>query len=523
MAHNPDDFTPSPQQQAFLEAVKNPRGGSLILEAVAGAGKTSTLIKAMRLMSGSVFAGAYNAKMAKELKERTAGLSSVRAGTFHSAGMNTLRRSINIKGDPDPKKVRKLVDGWILDKGRQDLTEVATTVADVVSMAKQRGIGALPEFPDVDRVWLEMIDHFGLDEDLPENYEDRMDIVVKLSRLILRRSNAAAKEFGSIDFDDMVYLPLAWNLRMWQNDWVLIDEAQDTNPTRRALARKMLRPGGRLIAVGDPHQAIYGFSGADNDALSQIARDFDAKWMPLTVTYRCPKEVVKVAREFVSHIAAADSAPDGLSTEQPFTAVVDQLQPGDAVLCRYNKYLVNLCFKLIREGKPARIEGRAIGANLVALVNKWKASKLEVIADRTITWRDREVAKAEAKQQDVKADQIRDRAETVLVLIERAMEQGITTKAELVKMITDLFDDRVVDNKNMITLCSVHRSKGLEWPRVFVLGLYELMGRECRQPWQTEQEVNLQYVAVTRAQDILVNVTGVKEEKKQHSFGEEVE
>jgi superfamily I DNA/RNA helicase len=350
-----------------------------------------------------------------------------------------------------------------------------------------------------------------------------MDIVVKLSRLILRRSNAAAKEAGFIDFDDMVYLPLTWNLRMWQNDWVLIDEAQDTNPTRRALARKMLRPGGRLIAVGDPHQAIYGFSGADNDALSQIARDFSAKWMPLTVTYRCPKEVVKVAREFVSHIAAADTAPDGLSTEQPFTAVVDQLQPGDAVLCRYNKYLVNLCFKLIREGKPARIEGRAIGANLVALVNKWKASKLEVIADRTIAWRNREVAKAEAKQQDVKADQIRDRAETVLVLIERAMEQGITTKAELVKMITDLFDDRVVDNKNMITLCSVHRSKGLEWPRVFVLGLHELMGRECRQPWQTEQEVNLQYVAVTRAQDILVNVTGVKEEKKQHSFGEEVE
>lgn len=67
----------------------------------------------------------------------------------------------------------------------------------------------------------------------------------------------------------------------------------------------------------------------------------------------------------------------------------------------------------------------------------------------------------------------------------------------------------------MITLCSVHKSKGLEWNRVFVLGLYELMGRECSQHWQTVQEINLQYVAVTRAQELLVNVTGVKEEKKQ--------
>jgi superfamily I DNA/RNA helicase len=81
-----------------------------------------------------------------------------------------------------------------------------------------------------------------------------------------------------------------------------------------------------------------------------------------------------------------------------------------------------------------------------------------------------------------------------------------------------LFDDKVVDRKDMVTLCSAHRSKGLEWHRVFILGLYELMGRECKQDWQTQQELNLQYVAVTRSQDKLFNVTGVKEEKKQHNL-----
>lgn len=512
-------FVPSPQQQGFFDFVDDPNGENAIVEAVAGAGKTTSLVEAMRRMDGRVFAGAYNSKMAKELRERTSSMSNIWAKTFHGMGMGALQfrlKGIKSRLEPDDKKVRKLVDAFILEKGRADLNDVATCVVNCVSMAKQRGIGVC--FPDTDISWVEMIEHFGLTDDLPEGYEDRLDIVVKFARVILRRSNQIAKEEAVIDFDDMVYLPLLWNLRLLKFEWVLVDEAQDTNPTRREFAKRLLAPNGRFIAVGDPHQAIYGFSGADNDALAQIGRDFNAKTLPLTVTYRCPKSVVEVAQRYVSHIQAHESAPDGLYTEQPFEALTGQLEPGDAVLCRYNKYLVNLCFKLIREGKPARIEGRSIGAGLVALTRKWKVQKLEALADRVQSWQDREVAKAEAKQNDTKADQIRDRAETLLVLIERGQEQGCKDADALRTMISSMFEDDVSDSKGLITLCSVHRSKGLEWDRVFILGLDELMGRECSQEWQTQQEVNLQYVAVTRSQGTLVNVYGVKEEKKQHSF-----
>lgn len=520
------EFTPSPQQAAIYAKVEDRTAGNLIVEAVAGAGKTTTLVGACDRMQGSVFLGAYNTKMAKELRERTSHLQNVKAGTFHSAGMNALRRAITIKGDPDPKKVAKLADAYIQNKGRMDLDCIKSTAVAAVGMAKQRGIG--PIFADRDEVWLDMIEHFGLDEDLPEDIEGRdweklLLQSIKFARVLLRMSNEQAKEEGVIDFDDMIFLPLVWNLRMWGNDWVLIDEAQDTNPTRRALAKKMLRPGGRLIAVGDPRQAIYGFSGADNDALAQIRQQFNAETLPLTVTYRCPKNVVAVAQEFVSHIEAHETAPDGEFGTIEFKDLIDALQPGDAVLCRYNKYLVNFCFRLIRMGKPARIEGRAIGAGLIALCSKWKSKTTEALATRVTSWMQREVKKAEAKGNDSKADQIRDRAETLLVLIERGMEQGIRDVAALKTMIEGLFDDRVVDSKTMITLCSVHRSKGLEFPRVFILGLYELMGRECRHAWQTEQEVNLQYVAATRAQSLLVDVTGVKEEKRQHSFDTEEE
>lgn len=493
----------SQQQQAFIDEVETGRG-SIILIAVAGAGKTFTLVNAAARMRGTVFFGVYNAKMGVELKSKTSHLPHVKCSTFHGAGYGKLRFVIKNLKSPDGSKVLRLVDDWIAEKGRKDLESLAPTVAKVVSMAKQRGIG--PLFADIDPVWAEMCEHFDLLDDLPTEFEERneqeiLEIVIKLSRIILRRSIDEAKTNGSIDFDDMIYMPLVMNLRMFQNDWVLIDEAQDTNPTRRELAKRMLKPGGRLVAVGDPRQAIYGFSGADNDAMDQIKRDFNCKEMPLTTTYRCPKSVVAVAQQFVSHIEAHESAPEGSVTEIQYADILDHTRPGDAILCRYNKYLVGLCFRYIRQGIPARIEGRAIGQQMISLVKKWKVAKLDTLATRVIKWRTREMDKALAKKAETRAMQIDDKAETILVLIERAKEQGIET---------------------IEGLCSQHRSKGLEWKRVFILGLYELGGRECRQYWQTEQEINLQYVAVTRSMDELFSVVGVREENKQHKFEETV-
>lgn len=515
-----EDFTPSPQQQALLDAVQNGRR-NLILEARAGTGKTFTLVMAAKRMKGSVYLGAYNAKIGKELKERVAGFSNIRAGTLHAAGYSALRYAFKdrMRGDPTDKKVPNIIES-MLQTGELPLSmeSVAGSMAAIVSMAKQRGIGVLEKDGDV-QVWRDMVEHFGLDDGLPEGFtDDQMLMLLRSSRTVLLRSNRVVE---TIDFDDMVYLPLVYDLRMFGNDWVLIDEAQDTNPVRRALARKMLKPGGRLIAVGDPYQAIYGFSGADNDALDQIRHQFDCDTLPLTVTYRCPRKVVEVAQQWVPDIEAHESAPDGLYSSYDYKEdFFSQVKPGDAVLCRYNKYLVGTCFRLIRMGVPARIEGRDIGRGLINLATKWKVKSLDMLVTRVNAWIEREVNKANLKKNDRKAAEIADRGETLLVIIQRCLDTGITTFDGMVNLIEQTFDDRVVDRKNMVTLCSVHKSKGMEWPRVFVLGLYELMGRECRIDWQTQQELNLQYVAATRAQEELIDVYGVKEEKKQHELEE---
>lgn len=516
-------FQPSPAQQRYFDWITG-SVGSVILEAVAGSGKTTTIVNGLHLMAHPIMLRngdmvpariallAYNSTMGQELKERTAGIEGVRAGTFHSAGKSALYFAYGKSGkyrlDLDKKKVIKIAQGIADDKKRLDLDEIVSTVAKVVSMAKNRGIGALHSITD-DQVWIGMIEHFGMIDELPEGTS--IEAIVKFSQIVLRRSN---EDLDTIDFDDMVYLPLQRNLRLFQNDWVLVDEAQDTNPTRRALARKMLKHGGRLVAVGDPHQAIFGFTGADNDALDQIARDFDATRLPLTITYRCPKAVVRIAQEYVSHIECADTAPEGLVTELEYGKIIDEAQIGDAVLCRYNKYLVDLCFKFIRMGKPAKIEGRAIGDGLIKLASRWKVKSIKVLEDRLADYLTREVKKAMEAGKEDRADRLTDQVETLFVLIDRAREQEIFNVEGLKEMILMMFEDKLTDKGTVIILSSVHKSKGSEWNKVFLLGRKELMPSPfATQPWQIAQEINLIYVAVTRAKEHLVDVFGIKEEK----------
>lgn len=279
--------------------------------------------------------------------------------------------------------------------------------------------------------------------------------------------------------------------------------------------------GARLVAVGDPHQAIFGFTGADNDSLKQIRDDFKAKELPLTVTYRCPKAVVAHAQNWVSHITAHESAPEGIVESVDYASFVDSLPMIDrtaysetAILCRYNKYLVGLCFKMIRMGLPAKIEGRSIGEGLVKLATRWKSVKtVNGLETKLREYEEREVAKALAKQQEQKADRVTDEVATIMTIIERVRANGLDRVEDVVAAIEEIFADGVA-GKGLITLCSAHKSKGLEWETVFILDREKLMpSKFARQDWQVEQERNLIYVAVTRAKHRLVEVTGVVEEK----------
>jgi superfamily I DNA/RNA helicase len=278
-----------------------------------------------------------------------------------------------------------------------------------------------------------------------------------------------------------------------------VDEAQDTNASRRALALRMLKRGGRLVAVGDRHQAIYGFTGADADALDLIAKAVNAVEMPLTVTYRCPKSVVKYAQNWVSHITAHESAPEGSVVQVPLgTSLLDIVKQGDSVLCRFNAPLVKYAYALISKGIPTKIEGRDIGAGLKALARRWKVKSFSTFLTRLEDYAERETAKFRAKEQESRAVAIEDKVECLKLLIARINEVSpncLSPIETLCAEIDNIFNENV--SGDVVLLSSIHKSKGREWDRVYWLQTGP--SKWARKEWEIQQEDNLCYVAATRA------------------------
>lgn len=499
-------FTPSIQQADVFDWVQNGHGSARLI-AVAGAGKTTTIIEATRYMTGSVFVGAYNKKIADELTARVNQLgigSRVRASTFHSAGNTAWSRACSKRPLVEGHKTRKIMD----DLGINDVLK--EFVEKGVSIAKQTGFGIFNSIDD-QTSWEEVIEHFDLLDSLQKDSYGRMPTTGEAIGACVSVLNESIKrDKVMIDFDDMIFSPLYHGVKFFENDWVLVDEAQDTNPVRRLLARKMLKTSGRLLAVGDPHQAIYGFTGADNDALDLIKKEFGCIDLPLTVTFRCPKSVVALAKTWVDHIESHPDSKDGSVTtihlDQFNKLPATELTRDDVVLCRYTKPLVQEAYKLIRRGIGCHVEGKDIGKGLLALCAKWSVDSCSQLTRKLESYVVTETEKLMRKGKETMAEALQDRVETLYVIMENLGEEA--TVNELRAAIDKLFGDVPAGCTSFnLTLSTIHKAKGREWDRVYLLGRNSYQpSKYARQQWQKDQEVNLMYVAVTRSKNLLVEV-----------------
>lgn len=515
---------PSPQQLAVLNWVSQERG-SLNLVARAGCGKSTTLlmvvqeIVARRMYGSGIAIMAFNKAIADEFKEKLieAGVTDwkqAKAGTVHSFGYAAWRK-IAPNARIDDKKVKKIIDGFAASGALDGFYQRNVgSIAKLVSLGKQTAFGFGPAITDR-HAWFDLVDHHGVN-DLADN--DTPDNLVTAAIAVYQRSIEQDREV--IDFDDMILAPLVHNVRMWQHDWVLIDEAQDTNAARRALALKMLRPRtGRLIAVGDDRQAIYGFTGADSDAMELIRKELGSKVLPLTVTYRCPKSVVAEANRLVPDLIAHDSAPEGDVRGMALTREVDGKvvhwfqaeKPAitSVVLCRNTKPLVEQAYTLIRNGVGCRVEGREIGDGLVALARRWKKIKtLAALIEKLEDYAEKEIAKYTAKGREDRAQAIEDKVGTVIEIAKQLINEGKTDIEDLVAFVGSLFGDTAPgEQPKVLTLSTIHKSKGREWGTVYLLDRAgTLPSPWARKDWQQRQEENLEYVAITRSKGELVDL-----------------
>lgn len=485
----------SPQQKAFIDWTRNGRG-SCVLIAVAGSGKTTTFLGAVAGMSGKTAIMAYNNKIAVEIEGKLKDLGlewpRVSSGTVHSFGFKACRKFCpGVKVDKEGVKVP-----GIFEKLYGTDHAYKSIVVKLVSLAKQRAVGVVCGPHDYN-AWLDIVNHFDLIDE--EFGEDTVDDVIAMAQKVLKANN---QQTDFIDFDDMVYLPLVHPMPHFRYDNLIIDEAQDTNPARRELAKRLLRPGGRLIAVGDPRQAIYGFTGADNDSLELIKRDFNCVEMPLTVTFRCPKSVVEFAHQWVSHIEAHSDNEDGTVSSMAWDAFLTaKPSAADAILCRNTKPLIQAAFALIRARIPCKIEGRDIAASILKLARKWKSARTIDAYEQRL---DKFFSTQSAKLEGTKRQMIEDMVETMRVVIAQAKAEGKTHMVDVCSIIDSLFADNV---EGVVTLSTGHKAKGREWDNVYWLNRSSTCpSKYARQAWEVAQETNLCYVMATRAKKTLTDL-----------------
>lgn len=476
--------------------------GNAVVNAKAGSGKTTTAVNAVDRMRGDVLMLAFNKKIATELQNRlvTMGYPNASAATFHSESLKSLAKAKG-KMSVNNSKVYNFVE-YFTQEG--ELMKCRKAIMDMVRFAKEYGFGVSGcNTVDDINAWVNIIQHNDIDIDADVSLETIIDVCQK----VLDLNNRDVK---SIDFSDMLYFPLLFDVDMIQYDWIIVDEAQDTNVCRKLLLKKMLKPGGRLIAIGDPNQAIYGFTGAENNSMELIKTMFDAVELPLSVCYRCGKKIIESAKEYVADIEAFENNSDGEISSIKYDEFVKStpslnLNKKDGIICRNNSPLVALAFALIREGIGCRIEGKDIGQNLITLTRKWKVKDLATFTLRLQKHFDRESEKASK----AKLALLEDKFDTMMILIERCQTLGKHDVASLQKLISDMFSDNDdFKTPNVVTLSSIHKSKGLEFDNCYILGMSQFQpSKYAVLDWMKEQEKNLSYVAITRAKQKLIHIT----------------
>jgi superfamily I DNA/RNA helicase len=274
--------------------------------------------------------------------------------------------------------------------------------------------------------------------------------------------------------------------------------------------------GLHIIIVGDKYQAIMGFSGALTDSMDQAkaALGEHVVSMPLTVNRRTNNlYIIEYVRdEYIPELKAHDKAAYGLPVQfhnaEEFDSIMKDLRPGDAILSRVNAPNIQIYLKLLEFGKGATILGKDNIEKIMALFERlstdYECNTVDNFMWAVGQWQDDQIKRSRRNQ--MKMAIIDDQAESVRAICRGLdLDDGIGAVQSLV---SSMFSNANGNRLSIINLASAHKSKGLEFPRVYVIR--ELDGKVMfPHPRVTTselvtQEMNLYYpVACLRAQEEL--------------------
>lgn len=494
-------YTPSEYQQEIFDFVRHGAGNGVI-KAVAGSGKTTTIVSAMQLVPKKMkcLFIAFNKSIVEELQTRLSSYSNCTVKTIHSLGFIIVKRNLGAHITVDEFKYRTYIKANI-----NELTSINPEETRLSPKAIREYVDNITKLVDFARFNCAQtsaeVRNVAIKYGIPLSY-DECDVAVKC--LEWGKNNT-----DTVDYTDMVWLPYELSLRPMgcQFDWIFADEVQDFSNMAVELFFRCFKRGTRFICVGDTNQAINMFAGSSVDAFDTLCEYPNTKMFSLPVTYRCAKNIVKIAQMFSPETTARPDAPEGLILYNCRTSVLNK---GDMVLCRSRAPLMRLYVKLLKLGKPCYIKGQEMGRDLLNLIEMVDDSIILLnpslesdglfirLYEYMLDERDKLMLNHGLDADDATlSSHVMSIYDSISSLI--ALSAWKSTRAELIQRINNMFDE---DN-NGVCLSTIHKAKGLEAERVFILCNSTMPSSLAKQEWEITQERNLQYVAYTRPKNVL--------------------
>ncbi|HZA74821.1 MAG TPA: UvrD-helicase domain-containing protein [Acidimicrobiales bacterium] len=540
--------------EAQRRAVTSPAQPLAIL-APAGSGKTRVLTRriAWRVETGDadashVLALTFTRKAARELRDRLRYLGlrdAVAAGTFHGVAFAQLRGRWADEGREPP--------GLLVRKSRLLKDIVGEPRGGARGRAGQRGQGAPLTVAQV----ATEIEWAKARLAGPDGYAEAVAAARRRTpgppkRIadLYRRYEEVKRRARMVDFDDLLRLcshhietdPSFAAAQRWRHRHLFVDEFQDVNPLQLRLLEAWRGDSYDLCVVGDPHQAIYGWNGADAGFLQDFRRLYPpTEVIELVGSYRSTPSILAAAGDVLRAAGVAERTvrarrPDGLAptlerhasdhdeARAIARAVRDRRGPraawsSQAILVRTHGQIPLLAQALRQAGIPHRVRGsdtlldhRAVreALDLLRRADGPLGAHLPDLAALALAAPPDEAGEddgATGTHDDGSA--ARDRAELDLV-VELAhdhlrLDSGATTTGFLT-WLTATFSAEGGDGwGDAVTLATFHAAKGLEWPVVHLAGLEDgfVPIAHARTAAERAEEARLLYVAMTRAEDEL--------------------
>lgn len=539
------NFKPSTYQQDILDFFLNNPQSNMLVNALAGSGKSTTACMLSEHSKTSDLYIAFNASVVEEFKKKIKN-PKTKVMTMHSLAYSIMLYNVEQESKDSGEKPK----GFGSQRSKRTVSLDNFKPHKILDEEITKRYGRYIEFAK--RVFLKdnyvnlynlcrlTLTDMSSNKDVSRLIDDHVlflyygdegysasDIseITSTLKILDTKSRQQFETQGVIDFTDMLWITFNklkydnWEVPYWAlYTNIYCDEVQDFSNIQLNFLKFIKRTKGRYVFIGDFHQAIYNFAGANAQAFNQIPKMFaPVKTFDLPICYRCAKShLSRVNREYGIPILPCDDAPMGFVKTIDKSKISEYAKAGDMVISRKNKWIAEVVLDLARNGTPIFIEDkemvgaikRQILSSKCTSVGTLKKFLQKVISNynkklfEIVSKNIREGGHEEEHLEAVTETNSKiDNTNFLLEILEGYLEHHASSDS--ISKFSNFIDKllNTTPSPNCVRLCSIHKAKGLEATNVFVLNEAKINYDFRNSKEQNVQEKNLSYIATTRAKE----------------------